>query len=161
MDIASLNELKKELKTLPKEELLNICLRLARYKKENKELLNYLIFEAQDENAFINKTKETITLELAEMNQNGLYLAKKTIRKALRTASRSIKYSGNKQTEVELLIHFCKELTDTQIRIRDSKVLTNLYQRQLNAIKKALSTLHEDLQSDYEFELKQIERALR
>lgn len=161
MEIASLNELKKELKSLPAAELLAICLRLARHKKENKELLHYLLFEADNEQVFVNKTKELVSEEFMGMNRSSVYLAKKTIRKALRTAQKSIKYSGNKQTEVELLIHFCQEMQGTHLRIQESKVLANLYQRQINAIQKAMLSLHEDLQSDYEEEFNKINRLVR
>ena len=46
MKAATLNELRKELQALSSKELVEICLRLAKYKKESKELLTYLIFEA-------------------------------------------------------------------------------------------------------------------
>ena len=44
MKAATLNELKHELSHLPAEELLDLCTRLARFKKENKELLTFLLF---------------------------------------------------------------------------------------------------------------------
>ena len=49
MRSASVHEIKQELLTLKPAELVELCLRLAKFKKENKELLNYLLFEAQDE----------------------------------------------------------------------------------------------------------------
>lgn len=52
MKAASLNELKNELNTLPPLQLLDICLHLAKYKKDNKELITYLLFEAQNEAAY-------------------------------------------------------------------------------------------------------------
>ena len=48
MKASTVSELKEELKHLPPAQLLELCLRLARFKKENKELLTYLLFEAHD-----------------------------------------------------------------------------------------------------------------
>ena len=48
MKAASISEIKTELKGLPPAQLTELCLRLARFKKENKELLTYLLFEAND-----------------------------------------------------------------------------------------------------------------
>jgi hypothetical protein len=60
MKAATLNELKHELSHLPAEELLDLCTRLARFKKENKELLTFLLFEAHDERSYIVSVKESI-----------------------------------------------------------------------------------------------------
>ena len=48
MKASSLNELKKELEYRDKKELLSFCMRLAKFKKENKELLTFLLFEKDD-----------------------------------------------------------------------------------------------------------------
>ena len=92
MQSASISEIKKELKELPQEVLFNYCLHLAKYKKENKELLNYLLFEANDEFAYIAKAKQEIESQFTDMNLSNTYLAKKTIRKVLRTTNKYIKY---------------------------------------------------------------------
>jgi hypothetical protein len=157
MKIPSLSEIKKELKTLPLEELTELCLKLARYKKENKELLNYLLFESYDEAEYVKKIKEEVSQEFEEMNTGNWYLAKKSIRRILRIIKKHIKYSGKKETEVELLIFFCKLLKNSRLKIRQNQVLLNIYQRQLNSIQKALSTLHEDLQYDYRMEMEELE----
>ena len=44
MKAATVKQLKDELKHSTSEELMNLCLRLSRFKKENKELLTYLLF---------------------------------------------------------------------------------------------------------------------
>jgi hypothetical protein len=153
MKAASLHELKKELTELPPTELLELFMRLAKYKKENKELLTYLLFEAHDQSSYIQSVKQLVTAQLAEMNQSHLYLAKKTIRKTLRTTDKYIKYAQSDTTEIDLRIYFCLELKKSKIAIHTSPVLQNLYNRQIDKIKKAISSLHEDLQSDYGIEL--------
>jgi len=52
-----LQDIKKELQHLSGLQIADLCLRLARHKKENKELLAYLLFEADNTPAFIEKVK--------------------------------------------------------------------------------------------------------
>jgi hypothetical protein len=153
---ASLSELKQELISLKPAELNALCMRLAKYKKENKELLTYLLFEANDEESYIESIKKEIDLAFEGMNKSNIYFAKKSIRKALRIANKYIKYSTSKQTEVEVLIHFCKTLNKSGLSYKNSIVLNNLHQRQVQRIRKALSYLHEDLQFDYKEEISKI-----
>ena len=87
------------------------------------------------------------------MNSSNLYLAKKSIRKILRTINKYIRYSGSKETEVELRIHYCRTLVDSGIPFRKSQVLLNLYNNQLKKIETAVASLHEDLQYDYRKEI--------
>ena len=153
MKAASLNELHKELATHPPKRILEICVRLAKHKKENKELLTYLLFEAHDEETYIKNIKEETETEFREMNKSNIYLAKKSLRKILRTINKFIRYSGSKQTEAELRIHYCKQLKNSGIAMHTSQVLLNLYNGQLKKIEIVLSGLHEDLQYDYRREL--------
>lgn len=154
MKAASLKELKTELNTLSPADILDLCMHLVRYKKENKELLTYLLFKAHDEQSYIKEIKDQIDEEFEGLNLGNLYLSKKTLRKILRTTNKFIKYSGSKQTEVELLIFFCKKIKNSGIPLFANTALGNIYQRQLQKINKALASLHEDLQYDYSEELK-------
>ncbi len=150
MKAASIVEIKKVLKTLDEEELMAYCLRLAKFKKDNKELLTYLLFEEKDEQSYISLIKEEIEIAFDEINSSHIYYAKKSIRKILRNITKYIRYSGKKQTEVEILICFCENLRDSGIRFRSSTALNNLYETQKRKISKALDTLHEDLRYDYQ-----------
>ncbi len=157
MKPATVKEIKEELKTIPHEELIELSLRLARFKKENKELLSYLLFEAQDEDAFIRGVKEEIQDEFKQINKASYYYIKKSIRKILRSIKKNIRYSKKKQTEVELLLCFCSEMKNMKPSMRKSIILLNIYKRQMHQMKKALSTLHEDLQFDYNSEIGELE----
>jgi len=147
---ASLSEIKSELKRRSPEQVLEFCLRLARHKKENKELLNYLVYEASNEVEYREQVKAEIKEGFDAISTNTLYLAKKSIRKILRGVNKHIRFSGNKQTEAELLISFCEALIQSGIPFKDSPVLFNLFKRQVEKARKAIGTLHEDLQFDYE-----------
>lgn len=150
METASLSEIKNELKIIDPLQLQDLCLKLAKYKKENKELLNYLLFEAINEQAFIQNVKNEIDEQFRQLNKTSFYLAKKTLRKALKTTDKYIKFSGSKETEIELLLHFCHTMKKSGIQMRSHRVVLNMYLRQKERIKKVHSSLHEDLQFDYD-----------
>lgn len=156
MKVSSISTLRKELATLPNSDVLDICMKLVKNKKENKELLSYLLFDANSELEYIRNIKEEINLQFAEINLSHLYFAKKSIRKILKTTTKYIRYSGHKQTEVELLIHFCTKLKKSGISIKSSNSLSNLYLNQVRKIRAAISTLHEDLQHDYMEEIAEL-----
>jgi hypothetical protein len=153
MEIASISNIKKELKILPAEDLQGIIARLAKYKKENKELLSYLLFEAYNEAEYINQVKEEIDMQFLRLNRSSFYLAKKTLRKVLRTTNKYIRFSGNKETEIELLLYFCNKLKNSRLNYKQSRVVFNMYLNQVKRIRKVISMLHEDLQYDYREEL--------
>ncbi len=144
------------LSEVPPAKVEALCLRLAKYKLENKELLTYLLFEADDENSYIASVKSQLDEGFSKLNTTSLFLAKKTIRKVLRNANKYIKYSGQKQTEVEILLYFCHQMNQLPIAWDKSTAMENLFQRQIIKIEKALSTLHEDLQYDYRIEIEEI-----
>ena len=158
MTTASIQEVKKELRTLDPETVQELCMRLAKYKKENKELLSYLLFEAHDEPAYIESVKEEMRELFETIPDRNTYLIKKALRKILRITNKQIKYSGINQTELELRISFCTLVKDKKIPLQSSTVLSNLYRQQLLKIKAILAKLPEDLQSDYDREIAYISK---
>ncbi|NAY91442.1 hypothetical protein GTQ34_05895 [Muricauda sp. JGD-17] len=148
MKAATIAQLKKELQYQNCEELLAITLRLARFKKENKELLTYLLFESGNESNYIESIKAEVDQQFEEINRHSFFYIKKSVRKILRTLKKYIRYSGNKETEIELLLFFCQKLNAFRPTIKQNTALYNLYQRQLVFIEKKLTLLHEDLQYD-------------
>ncbi|MFT4525705.1 MAG: mannose-6-phosphate isomerase class I [Granulosicoccus sp.] len=155
MEVASLAVIKKELKTLEPQESLDLCLRLGRFKKENKELLSYLLFDSKDEDRYIEMACEDVDEILSSINTTGFYLAKKTIRKAHRSINKHIRFSPQKETEVEVRLYFCESLRNLDIKLKGSRVLMNLYGNEILRIDKAISTLHPDLQFDFESRLEE------
>jgi hypothetical protein len=104
MKTTSLSDIRQELENLSAKEITALCLRLARYKKENKELLQYLLFNAHDTEAYTEQVKEMIDALFEDVNRANLHLAKKTLRKILKQTNKYIRYTGSKQTEAALLI---------------------------------------------------------
>ena len=149
MKAATVTQLKKELQFKDQEELVQLCLRLSKFKKENKELMTYLLFEAQDEEGYIEVVKAEVDLLFEDINTSSYYFIKKSMRKILRILKKYARYSGKKETEVELLLYCCERLNAFRPSIRNNTTLTNLYVRQLDFIEKRIALLHEDLQYDY------------
>lgn len=155
MKAAGVSNIKDELSKLPPKKLLEICLRLARYKKDNKELLSFLLFDAHNEHGFVENVKHEIEEQFLELPKGNWYLNKKALRKILRSLSKYCKYVSLKESEVEMLIFFCEKFKAT-IPFKNNKVLTNLYLQQLKKIEGLIKSLHEDLHHDYNRQLQQL-----
>ncbi len=153
MKTATIKELKTDLEHQSHQDLVQLCLTLARFKKENKELLTYLLFESDNEDLYIASIKEEIDLQFESINTASYYYIKKSVRKILRMIKKYIRYSKNKETELTLLLHFCQRLKSMRPSIERNIALRNLYQRQLDYIRNKTSLLHEDLQYDFNLEL--------
>jgi hypothetical protein len=79
MKAASVKQLKEELKYRSQEELLQLCLRLSKFKKENKELLSYLLFDEENEAAYISDIKNEIDEHFEQINKKTYYFIKKSV----------------------------------------------------------------------------------
>ena len=157
MKAATVHEIKQELAALPAPRLAELILQLAKFKKENKELLSFLLFESADLSAHIANVKKEMDLGFEELPKPNVYLTKKTLRKVLRITTREIRYTGSPQAEVELLTHFCRMVRETRIPLDKSPVLTNMYNNQVKKIRSVIATMHEDLQFEYLRDLKKLE----
>jgi hypothetical protein len=156
MKAATIHELKQELSNLPADQLAELCIRLAKFKKENKELLTYLLFEAFDEQAYIESIKTAMLEQLEEINTSNLYFVKKSLRKILRILNKYIRYTGSAETEAKLLLFFCNTLRESGIPIEKNPVIKNMYGNQLKKISKTIAGMHEDLQYEYNRELDEL-----
>jgi len=155
MKTATVTELKKELQGRSQSDLVELCLKLSKFKKENKELLTYLLYEAGNEQQYIVNVKQEIELQFLEINRKSTYIIQKNVRRIQRNVKKYIRYSKQKETEVELLIHF-SYLLHGLIPTVKSSVLINIFNRQVDVISKKIKGLHEDLQFDYEREMEDL-----
>jgi hypothetical protein len=149
MKAVSLNEIKKELAHLDSKSLQELCMRVAKYKLENKELLTYLLFEAHNESEYISMVKAEIDELFDILPKGNVYYIKKSLRKILRITNKQIKYSGQATTEVELRLHFCLKVISAGVPLNRSQVLTNLFEQQIKKLEKVIGKLSEDLRYDY------------
>ena len=153
MKAASIAELKKALVRLDQGDLLDACLSLARFKKDNKELLTYLLFLSQDEQGFVNSLCDEIDDQFLQTPN----AHKKTLRKVIRWMNKCLRFSKIKDSEVQVRLHFCRAMKASNTPIRSSKVVTNMYTGQLKKVLKVIEKFHEDIQTDVEREVQALE----
>ncbi|SMP75574.1 hypothetical protein SAMN06265222_11979 [Neorhodopirellula lusitana] len=149
MKPATISELKKSLAHLDRDELLDACVRLAKFKVDNKSLLTYLLMKSDDELAYADEVCDAIDEQFLEAYVGtNRSLHKKTLRKIIREFEKCIRYSGDKETELKIRIHFCRQFFDRKLRFGRCRVSANMYASQLKKIDKAIDKLHPDLQYD-------------
>jgi len=143
-----LQDIKKEIQHLLPQQTAELILRLARYKKENKELLAYLLFEADNETAFIEQIKAEAGFMFSQLPVQN-YHAAKSMRKILRLLSKYTKFMASKTAEIDLLINFCNSYIHYVDRKTSYKPMRLILTRQMLKIRTLIAKLHEDLQYDY------------
>ena len=156
MKTASVKEIKQELTAYTQAELLELCMRLIKFKKENKELVTYKVFEAGDEQNYVRSVQEMLDEIFLDVNTSQPYYAKKTLRKIVRTANRYIKYSPEPTSEAEILMHVCQKIQSLGLKLKKNTQILNLYNGLVKRIDKAIQGMHEDLQYDYQRDMEAI-----
>ena len=146
---ASQKNIKDALVQMDKKQILELCLQLTRFSKEIKELATYLIFDSHDEISFIKDVKVEIEEDFEAISNLSLYQSRKGVRKILTKLKKYIRYSKKKETEIELLLHFCATMRTNIPRYAKLKILDNLFDRQIIMIHNAIGKVHEDLQFEY------------
>lgn len=160
MKAASVKEIKSAIENLPPAELLELCLRLVKLKKENKELATYILFDETDEAGYIKSVQASLALLFLDVNKSNPYFAKKTLRKIVRVANRYIRYSKQAATEVEVLLYVAESIRGLKLDMKKSTALENIYLGLIKKIKKSVDALHEDLQYDYRKQIKLLDTGI-
>lgn len=142
------SDLKKELQHLSATELTALCLRMARFKKENKELLTYLLFKADNPEAFVQEYKEEMDNQFKQLSGKS-YFVVKSLRKIALLMNNQIRYSGLEMVKVELQLHFCSNYIIYIYHHSSYKPLHSVFYRFAEKTKAVIQKMHEDLQHDY------------
>lgn len=150
MKAATVYDIKEGLQALPPAQVTEICLRLIKFKKENKELVSFLLFDAHQLQSYLGESKEDMETEFAGINTSQVYFAKKSLRRILRNVNKQARYIGDKAAEVELLLAYCSLLKASGLAGKKAPIIEKIYLGQLSKIRKLVNALHEDLQHDYE-----------
>ena len=159
MDTASIKQLKDTLSTLGREELTGLLLRMVKFKKENKELLTFLLFEAGDLDAYVYEISLEIKDEFENYRLKTAYYKRKGCRRILRILKKYIKYAADKEVEVRLLLAYVSMVAESKTFITD-RVIQKIAFRQLLLAEKSIVKLHEDLQYEYKLELEELIRRI-
>jgi len=155
MDTASIKQLKDTLSTLGREELIGLLLRMVKFKKENKELLTFLLFEADDLDTYVHEITLLIKDEFENYRLKTAYYKRKGCRRVLRMLKKYIKYAADKEVEVRLLLAYVSMVAESKPFIND-RVIQKIALRQLLLAEKSIVKLHEDLQYEYKLELEEL-----
>ncbi|MCH7411895.1 hypothetical protein MM213_00240 [Belliella sp. R4-6] len=149
MKIASLAEIKKELKYLNEKELHDLIVDLSKFSTDNKAYLFFKLFEKENPRIFVEMVKEELETEFQKANTRNYHFAKKSAQLIRRKLNKNLKVSKDKTAHIELIIFFCQNLKDYGYLQFNHPVISNLYQVQVGKALKLVEKLHEDLQYDY------------
>ena len=144
MEAATIAQLKKALVKIDQSDLLDACLRLARFKKDNKELLTYLLFRSNDETGYANYLCGLIDEQFIETPK----AHKKTLRKLIRSMDKWLRYSCNKETEYQVRLHFCHALKASDTPFLETRVTTNMYLRQIKKLDQVIEKFEKDIRNE-------------
>lgn len=156
MHSATIDTIKTELKQLPPKQVLDLLLRLARFKKENKELLTYILFESANESEYVEQVKKEIAEEMLEIDGLPGYQYKKQFRKIQRKINKPVKYIGNKSATAELYLHMIRMISEKKKTTYLAAFLEKIVQQYTVKIEKLLPGIEDDLAADIRKQLKQI-----
>ena len=157
MEIPSLAQLKKELSYLSEKELIDLITDLAKFSRDNKAYLYFKLNERDMPQLFVNEVKEDLEEAFQTANTKNYFLAKKSAQAIRRKLNKALKLSKNKADQAELILFFCEMMKKYGYLSFRHPVITNLYEVQIGKAKKLISSLHEDLQSDFEYRLEDLE----
>lgn len=156
MKIASLAELKKELKFLSEKELQETILDLSKFSRDNKAYLFFKLFEKENPRIFVEMVKEELEHEFQNANTRNFHFAKKSAQTIRRKLNKHLKLSKDKTNQIELIIFFCQNLKDYGYLQYHHPVITNLFDIQIGKAQKLIEKLHEDLQYDFKLILDEL-----
>lgn len=157
MEIPSLADLKKDLSYLSEKELIALITDLAKFSRDNKAFLYFKLNERDQPNLFVDSVKEELDEAFQTANTRNYHVAKKAAQAIRRKLNKALKLSKNKADQAELILYFCEMMKKYGYLSFRHPVINNLYEVQIGKAKKLISTLHEDLQSDFDFRLEELE----
>jgi hypothetical protein len=157
MQIPSLSELKKELNYLDEKEAKNLLLELVKYSSENKSFIYFQLYSRDNHDFFAKNIKVELDFLFFFANTNHIHVAKKSIQGIRSKLTKFLKLTKNKADQAEVILFFCEKMNEHDFLSFRYPVITNIFNSQLNKAKKLILTLHEDLQSDYESRIEDLE----
>ena len=157
MKAKSLKELREELVYAEKQDLVDFCLQLARFKLENKELLTYELFYKHNKDLYLSEIEAHIDNEFDGLYDKSYFYLKKGVQKINRHVKKFIRIAKNPEIEVHLLLYFLKKFTAYEPDLLKDKILNNMYHREYKLVTNRIGKLHPDLQYDYKIALEKVE----
>jgi len=145
----SIAVLKKELSYRSEQEIIDFCVTLIKFNRENKELLNYLLIDEVEKEVFLNEIKITISANFLDINFRSYHILRKSVRKILKLTKKYIKLINEPIKELTLLIHFNQELISCLPKLKNYPSIENYFISNIKKMESIVAKLHPDLQYDY------------
>ena len=149
MKVASLAEIKKELKHLSQNELIDLISDLSKFSTDNKLFLYFKLYGRDQPDLFSDMVKEELINEFRSGNIRNYHHAKKSAQAIRRKLNKYLKFTKDKPTQIDLISFFCEMLFEYGYLMFRHPVIENLYRLQVGKVERLLSQMHEDLQYDY------------
>ncbi len=149
MKAATAKQIKEAIANQSPVFLSETLLRLSRFKKENKELLTYLLFYENEEHEYIKDVKDELLELFKGINHSSVYFAKKGLRKIVRVAAKHVRYTNVDESVLEIYIYLATLFTSLPHTYKKNKQVANIYANILKKINALLNNIHPDLQYDY------------
>lgn len=156
MKAKSLKKLREELVYAEKQDLVDLCLQLARFKVENKELLTYELFYRSNKDLYLSEIEAHVDKEFEGLNDASYFYLKKGVQKINRHVKKYSRIAKDPEIEVHLLLYFLKKFKAYKPDLLKQKILNNMYHREYKLVVKRIEKLHPDLQYDYEKVLEEV-----
>jgi DNA repair photolyase len=150
LKVAGLAEIKKQLKLLTEQELIEVVLDLSKFSRDNKAYLFFKLFEKENPNLYVEMVQEELEMEFQKANVRNYHYAKKAAQSIRRKMNKNLKLSKDKTAQIEIITYFCRQLKFYGFLKHRHPVIQNLYEIQIRKVEKLISGLHEDLQYDYQ-----------
>ena len=161
MQLPSLTAIKAELKHLSEKDLIALVSDLSKFSRENKAFLYFKLNEKENPRLFIEMVQEELAREFQLANTKHYHVAKKAAQGIRRKLNKFLKLNKNKADQIEVIEYFCKNLINHAYLEFHHPVIDNLYASQVRKIETLVSSLHEDLQYDYENTIKELKKFVR
>jgi len=145
----SIAVLKKELSYRSEQEIIDFCVTLIKFNRENKELLNYLLIDEVEKEVFLNEIKITISANFLDINFRSYHILRKSVRKILKLTKKYIKLINEPIKELTLLIHFNQELITCLPKLKNYPSIENYFISNIKKMESIVAKLHPDLHYDY------------
>lgn len=161
MQLPNLTAIKAELKHLSEKDLIALVTDLSKFSRENKAFLYFKLNEKENPRLFIEMVQEELEREFQLANTKHYHVAKKAAQGIRRKLNKFLKLNKNKADQIEVIEYFCKNLINYAYLEFHHPVIDNLYASQVRKIETLVSSLHEDLQYDYEKTIQELKKFVR
>lgn len=152
-----LSDIKKELSGLDKAELILLCIRMAKLKKENKEFLSFLISDSDDPQYYAEKLKPELDAVWQEPFRS-VWALNKSLRKSLRLISKYRRFTAHLRGELELMIYFQQGFFEHWKHGFNNRRFESMSDQNLRKIHKLLSQIDEEFRADYQPQIDDLEK---